>query len=287
MLLSERRGAGRRPSSREPALPPKWPTSPSTDPPARVGRIEIITGPMFAGKSTELLRRVAEHRVSLWVVWGGGKRNNAPATLARSHNHLPQAAGRTVAVISSSRDTRYADGGAIATHAGRTVAAVAVDALAEVDAASPSTAHADVVAIDEAQFFDDLVPYATAAADGRGQTVVVAGLDGDAARRPFGGVLTLIPHAERVDRLAASCAWCGRDAHFSVRLGGGKGAVVVGGGADTYAPACRSHYAASGHLPPPPTGGRDQRAAPDAGGGGGQEAGGEDMKRRVFWFGFV
>ena len=151
VLLSERRGGGRRPSSREPALPPKWPTSPSTDPPARVGRIEIITGPMFAGKSTELLRRVAEHRVSLWVVWGGGKRNNAPATLARSHTHLPQAAGRTVAVISSSRDTRYADGGAIATHAGRTVAAVAVDALAEVDAASPSTAHADVVAIDEAQ----------------------------------------------------------------------------------------------------------------------------------------
>lgn len=165
-----------------------------------------------------------------------------------------QAAGRTVALISSSRDTRYADGGAIATHAGVTAAAIAVSSLADVDAASPAAATADVLAIDEAQFFDDLVPYATAAADARGQTVVVAGLDGDAARRPFGGVLSLVPHAERVDRLAAACAWCGCDAHFSVRLAGGgaDAAVVVVGGADTYAPACRRHYAAAGSLPPPP-----------------------------------
>jgi thymidine kinase len=110
-----------------------------------------------------------------------------------------------------------------------------------------------VVAVDEAQFFDDLIPFVTAAADGRGQTVIVAGLDGDFARRPFGALLALVPHAETVTRLAASCAWCGADAAFSVRVkGGAAGETVVVGGAESYAPACRAHYHAAATLPPPP-----------------------------------
>lgn len=106
-------------------------------------------------------------------------------------------------------------------------------------------------------------------------TLLVAGLDGDSTRAPFGGVLSLVPHAERLTRLSAECAFCGEEAHFSVRLfssssspsgsggGGGTGAARVPsptlghddegdegdgggqvkvGGAESYAPACRRHY---------------------------------------------
>ena len=149
-----------------------------------------------------------------------------------------QAAGRTVFLASSSKDDRYTAKGAVVTHTGSSSPAAAVARLADLP---PAAAAADVLAVDEAQFFDDLVEAATAAADGRGQTVVVAGLDGDFLRRPFGGLPALAPHAESVTRLTARCSWCGGDAHFSVRTAAGGGAVAVGG-ADAYAAACRAHY---------------------------------------------
>lgn len=165
--------------------------------------------------------------------------------------------------IESSRDK---EGGAIEKKAATTTATSAATAAATAAATTPAPAlpppplpppllpsldSYDVIAIDEAQFFDDLVPFATAMADGRGGqgggrreneeksllpsplssspssspssskrafTLLVAGLDGDSTRGPFGGVLQLVPHAEEVTRLAASCAFCGADAHFSVRL---------------------------------------------------------------------
>ena len=161
--------------------------------------------------------------------------------------------------IESSRDK---EGGAIEKKAATTTATSAATAAATTPAPAlpppplpppllPSLDSYDVIAIDEAQFFDDLVPFATAMADGRGGqgggrreneeksllpsplssspssspssskrafTLLVAGLDGDSTRGPFGGVLQLVPHAEEVTRLAASCAFCGADAHFSVRL---------------------------------------------------------------------
>jgi thymidine kinase len=182
---------------------------------------------MFAGKSTELLRRVAAH----------------------------EAAGRSVLVFASARDTRYAPGGgAVATHTGAlrpTPAAGPTLAAAAAAAGGDAVlAAADVLAIDEAQFFPDLVSFASTAADERGQTVVVAGLDGDFARRPFGGLPALLPHADCVTKLAAACAVCGGPAHFSVRLGekgrgGGSGPQVEVGGAERYAAVCRAHYRAA------------------------------------------
>ena len=124
-------------------------------------------------------------------------------------------------------------------------------------------AAADVLAIDEAQFFPDLIPFATGAADAGGKVVLVAGLDGDFRRRPFGGVGALLPHADAITKLASACAVCGCPAHFSVRLnaeGGNaptppgsplkktatEGPQVVVGGAERYAAVCRLHYNQAG-----------------------------------------
>ena len=237
---------------------------------------------MFAGKSTELLRRVAAHEVRECFFKGGGgaRRGGCPLSDLRSPSPSPslpfpslpfpsllQAAGRTVLVFASAKDTRYAPGGgAVVTHTGLsrpTTAAGPTLAAAAAAAGGPAAlAAADVLAIDEAQFFPDLLPFATGAADLGGKTVIVAGLDGDFRRRPFGGVGGLLPHADTITKLASACAVCGGAAHFSVRLttadgSGGdaptppgsplkrqslEGPQVVVGGAERYAAVCRTHY---------------------------------------------
>ena len=202
---------------------------------------------------------------------GGGSKAFVFSTLTCSLYHTPiphfsseKAAGRTVLVFASAKDTRYAPGGgAVVTHTGASRATCASGpTLAAATAAAgglAALAAADVLAIDEAQFFPDLVPFTTGAADVGGKTVIVAGLDGDFRRRPFGGVGALLPHADSITKLAAACAHCGAPAHFSVRLAPGGGATptppgsplkarslegpqVVVGGAERYAAVCRTHY---------------------------------------------
>lgn len=74
----------------------------------------------------------------------------------------------------------------------------------------------NVVAIDEGQFFPDLVEFAERLAN-EGHVVIVAALDGTFQRKPFGSVLELIPMAEKVDKLSAVCIDCGREAAFTRR----------------------------------------------------------------------
>lgn len=217
-----------------------------------------------------------------------------------------------VAIESGSGSIERESSAAIDKAAAATATAAAIAAVPSSTALLPSLDSYDVIAIDEAQFFDDLVPFATAMADGRGGggsevdhssspsplsspspssstltaavaaksrafTLLVAGLDGDWTRSAFGGVLQLVPHAESVTRLAARCAFCGEEAHFSVRLSSSSswssssnspsaqlGAASVPaptlqnsspspptappqpqvqvGGAESYSPACRKHY---------------------------------------------
>jgi thymidine kinase len=106
----------------------------------------------------------------------------------------------------------------------------------------------DVVVIDEGQFFPDLFEKVTSWADTQPLHIIVCGLDGDSERKPFGDMLRLIPHAEKVERLTAYCAECrdGTIAHFSKRfvkpaLPTTDGQVAVGAG-DMYRPVCRRHF---------------------------------------------
>ena len=124
-------------------------------------------------------------------------------------------------------------------------------------------AAAQVIAVDEAQFFPDLVDFAARAADEDGKAVLLAGLDGDFRRRRFGQVLDLVPLADADTTLPARCMYCaavgaaaaaaaaggsgsragaGAPAVFSLRIDTLDQRQEVVGGAEQYAPVCRRHY---------------------------------------------
>jgi thymidine kinase len=186
----------------------------------RIGRVEVVCGPMFAGKTEELLRRVRRAVI----------------------------AGRRVVVIGHALDTRFARD-RLASHAGLDYPSIAVAEAGGIEAQVPD--GTDVVAIDEAQFFGPgLVPVVDGLA-ARGLVVIVAGLDVTFDGRPFEPLPSLMALAERVDKLTAICSVCGEEAVFHVRVAtdpadtedAGPEALVAAnvGGAETYQARCRRH----------------------------------------------
>ncbi|MCK9793063.1 thymidine kinase [Isoptericola sp. 4D.3] len=186
----------------------------------RGGRLEVIAGPMFAGKTEELVRRV--HR----------------ALFAR----------RGALVVAHELDTRSGPD-RVASHSGLEVPSRTVGAAADIPALVGD--DVELVAVDEAQFFGPpLVDVLTGLADA-GLVVVVAGLSVTFDGRAFAPLPELMAVAESVTKLTAVCTVCGRDAAFHVRLvpraGAGDDALtpVSGhvGGAEAYEPRCRRHRA--------------------------------------------
>ncbi|WP_424949561.1 thymidine kinase [Deinococcus sp.] len=191
------------------------------------GHLEVIVGPMFSGKSEELIRRIGR------------------AVIARQR----------VAVFKPAIDDRYHHTH-VASHAGRVLGAVAVSSTAQarrllggrgdlLDAGEQTLP--DVVGFDEAQFFDPgLVPLALELAD-MGVRVVLAGLDLDFRGEPFGVMPELLSRAESVEKLTAICVVCGAPATRTQRLIGGQPArrsdpVVMVGAAESYEARCRVHH---------------------------------------------
>ncbi len=161
------------------------------------GHIEVITGGMFSGKSEELVRRLRR------------------AVIARQR----------VQVFTPATDTRY-DNERVVTRDKRELEAKSVKDARDL------RAHlhwgVQVVGIDEAQFFaDDLVELVNELADA-GVRVIVAGLDQDFKRRPFGPMPLLLATAEYVDKMHAVCVRCGAPAQYSQRIAGGGEQVQVG-----------------------------------------------------------
>lgn len=183
------------------------------------GEIHVILGPMFAGKSTALLRRI----------------------------QFEAAKGRMVAMIKSDKDTRYAVD-SVVTHDGARMKCLPLNELSTFRTKLGADAYdkLDVIGIDEAQFFEDLYDFCCNAADHDGKTVIVAGLDGDYLRRRFGSVLDIVPLADTVTKLTARCELCGRPAHFTLRKTEQTETELIGG-ADVYMPVCRQHYV-DGHT---------------------------------------
>lgn len=178
------------------------------------GEIHVIVGPMFAGKTTALLRRVKSEAAN----------------------------GRKVALIKSSKDNRYAVD-SVVTHDGIKYPCWALPNLQALTQRLGSHAYdeLDVIGIDEAQFFDDLYDFCCKAADNDGKTIVIAGLDGDYLRRSFGSVLDIIPIADTVTKLTARCEQCGRKAFFTLRKTAETQTELIAG-ADVYMPVCRQHF---------------------------------------------
>jgi thymidine kinase len=184
----------------------------------RQGRLQVICGPMFAGKSEELLRRVR-----------------------RAH-----LAGLAVEVISHVLDDRHGSS-QVASHTGLSIPS---HAAADVGAVRDLVEgrELDLVAIDEAQFFGaELVEEAGKLAL-RGVTVVVAGLSVTFDGRPFEPLPSLMALAEDVAKLTAVCSVCGSDAAFHQRVladDGGDARLPSKahiGGTDAYQARCRRHF---------------------------------------------
>ena len=200
---------------------------------APAGRVEVISGPMFAGKSEELLRRV--RRAGF--------------------------AGRSVEVVHHAVDTRRG-AGAVSSHSGLAIPAVPIADVAglEEHVAAVRAGGLDLLAIDEAQFFGSALVDAVQRFAGLGLIVIVAGLDVTFEAQPFEPMPSLAALAESVTRLTAVCSVCGADAAFHERVvdagavtsgvvAGGSGAGVrearpeLVGGAESYAARCRHHLA--------------------------------------------
>ncbi|WP_135228014.1 thymidine kinase [Deinococcus fonticola] len=190
------------------------------------GHLEVIVGPMFSGKSEELIRRVTR------------------AVIARQR----------VAVFKPALDDRY-HATQVASHAGRSIEAVAVPDVQAIRARlsgegqllSAEPEGVDVVGIDEAQFFGpQLIPLVLELAE-RGVRVILAGLDMDFRAEPFGPVPELLARAESVEKLTAICTVCGAPATRSQRLIAGQPAlfddpVVLVGAQESYEARCRIHH---------------------------------------------
>lgn len=174
--------------------------------------ITAITGPMFGGKSTELaqvVRRQAYKRRSCVLV-------------------IPR------------RDKRYTEDASMVTHDRTAIPAVRAEALADVRTTLDA---ADVIAIDEGHFFEDLEAECTRLAR-LGKMVVVAALDTDYRGEPFAGVARLVARAEYHTKRHAVCEECQQDAAFTRRTDAtnAKTPTLDVGGKDKYAPVCRAHH---------------------------------------------
>ena len=147
------------------------------------GRIELIIGCMFAGKSTELLRRVRKHEIT----------------------------GKNVLNVKFSADQRYGQKCEVVTHDGLKRNATAVLQLSHL---GDIWKQYDVIGIDEGQFFEDIVEFAEMCAND-GRIVVISALGGTFLRGPFKSILQLIPKCEKVKKLTAICKLCKKSASFT------------------------------------------------------------------------
>ena len=177
--------------------------------PAGTGWIEVITGCMFSGKTEELIRRIIR------------------AQIARQR----------VLVFKPATDVRYARED-IVTHAGRRLPCQPIARATELLA---HVGDAEVVGVDEAQFFDrGLVDVCNRLAD-EGRRVIVAGLDQDFQGRPFEPIPELLAVAEYITKNLAVCMVCGAPADRSQRLDPSDSQVLLGA-TDFYEARCRRHW---------------------------------------------
>jgi thymidine kinase len=187
------------------------------------GRIEVICGCMFSGKTEELIRRL---------------------------NHV-RIARQPLAAFTPRRDTRYRLG-SLVSHNGISVEAHVIDSVREIPGLLEGDVH--VVAIDELHFLDDDADTVLRLCQGladRGMRVLVAGLDQDFRAEPFAQMSRLMAVAEQVDKLYAICVRCGAYATRSQRLIDGRPAphdapTIAVGGLELYEARCRACYERAG-----------------------------------------
>ncbi|MCC8424055.1 thymidine kinase [Mucilaginibacter sp. UR6-11] len=173
------------------------------------GGIEVICGSMFSGKTEELIRRINRARY----------------------------AKLSVKIFKPKLDIRY-DENDVVSHNANSAASTPVGKSADILLLA---GHAQVVGIDEAQFFDNKLPDVCTTLANKGIRVIIAGLDMDFKGRPFGPMPVLMAIAESVTKVHAVCVRCGNPALYSYRLVASKEKVLLGE-KDSYEPRCRICY---------------------------------------------
>lgn len=174
------------------------------------GYLSIVVGSMFSGKTKRLIQ-----------------------THKRIQQEFPL---KQLLVVNYAGDTRYNPSTVLTTHDGQTLDCISAETLASI---MLEMMGADVILINEAQFFQDLVPQVLELVNEFNKEIHVFGLDGDFRHQRFGTLLDLIPECDSVVKLRAVCNQCGIEdkAIFSQRLTGESEQVVIG--SDNYMPLCR------------------------------------------------
>jgi thymidine kinase len=182
----------------------------------KIGKIEVVTGCMFSGKSEELIRRLKRARI----------------------------ARLNIQVFKPSLDTRYSQI-EVVSHAGERIEAVPVANVKELLCSIDD--DTDVVGIDESQFFDMGLINVAREVSKRGKRIIFAGLDMDFRGEPFGPMPFLMAIADDILKLHAICMVCGEDATMTQRLIDGHPAkysdpVVLIGAEERYEARCKLHH---------------------------------------------
>lgn len=184
----------------------------------KIGTLHVITGPMFSGKTNALIKSLRGFKM----------------------------ANRKVLVINHTLDDRT-ENSVVRSHQNETFPALKIK-LARHIFEQNEYKSAEIIVIDEAQFFDDLLDVVIQMVEHEGKHVIVAGLDGKADRTPFGDILKLLPYADSVERLSAYCVDCDDGmtaAHFSKCIdneySNRENGIMVGS-AGLYKPVCRKHF---------------------------------------------
>ena len=178
--------------------------------------LELIFGPMFAGKSTELIR----------------------------HIRLLKVLNKNYVVIKPKIDVRYKDN-MVVSHSNEKTDCIVLNKMNDIYniISQIDFVSIDTIFIDEGQFFDDLKIVVIELVEKHNKNVIVAGLDGDSNRNKFGQILDLIPYCDKLTKLNALCLKCmdGTPGIFSHRDINCMNQVLIGG-SNEYSSMCRKHY---------------------------------------------
>lgn len=181
----------------------------------RRGYIEVICGSMFSGKTEELIRRLKRAKI----------------------------ANLKVEIFKPAMDTRF-DEIKIVSHDDNAIHSTPIDNSQKILLLAQG---ADVIGIDEAQFFDDELPNVCDELATKGIRIIIAGLDMDYMGKPFGQMPFLMAKADYVTKLHAICVKCGNIANYSYRKIPNEDRIMLGE-KDVYEPRCRICYNLDGEI---------------------------------------
>ena len=173
------------------------------------GIIEVICGPMFSGKTEELIRRLVRAQI----------------------------AKKTVNIYKHSTDNRYSEDYIVSHNKNR----IKCHSVKNTDQILKLSKNIDIIGIDETQFFNESIINTCNQLANYGKRIIIAGLDRDYKAIPFGPMANLLAHADRITKLNAICIVCGNEASFSQRLTNDDSQILVGE-SEKYEARCRNCY---------------------------------------------